>query len=71
VVPDSSVFTARKPIKMTYSYNKLSVSNLNIIRELSNMKSGYSRMHDVSMTKDRSLFKQYCSHMDMTIFENK
>jgi hypothetical protein len=34
VVPDSSVFTAIKPIKMTYSYNKLSVSNLNIIREL-------------------------------------
>jgi hypothetical protein len=39
VVPDSSVFTAKKPIKMTYSYNKLSVSNLNVIRELLNMKS--------------------------------
>jgi hypothetical protein len=57
VVPDSSVFTARKPIKMTYSYHKLSVSSLNIIRELLNMKTGYSRMDDVSMTKDRSLFK--------------
>jgi hypothetical protein len=28
MVPDSSVFAARKPIKMIYSYNKLSVSNL-------------------------------------------
>jgi hypothetical protein len=34
VVPDGSVFTATKPIKMTYSYNKLSVSNWNIIWEL-------------------------------------
>jgi hypothetical protein len=34
MIPDSSVFTAREPIKMTYSYNKLFVSNLNIIREL-------------------------------------
>jgi hypothetical protein len=32
-LPDSSVFIAIKPIKMTYSYNKLFVSNLNIIRE--------------------------------------
>jgi hypothetical protein len=32
------------------------------------MKSGYSRMHDVSMTKDRSLFKQHCSHVVMTDF---
>jgi hypothetical protein len=32
--PYSSVFTAMKPIKMTYSYNKLSVGNLSIIREL-------------------------------------
>jgi hypothetical protein len=67
MVPDSSVFTATKPIKMTYSYNKLSVSSLNIIRELQNMKkTGYSRMHDVSMTKDRSLFKQHCTHVVMT-----
>jgi hypothetical protein len=57
VVPHSSVFTAKKPIKMTYSYNKLSASSLNIIRELLNVKTGYSRMDDVSMTKDRSLFK--------------
>jgi hypothetical protein len=28
------VFTAIKPVRMTYSYNKLSVSNSNIIREL-------------------------------------
>jgi hypothetical protein len=34
VVPDSSVFTATNPIKTTYSYNKLSVGNLNIIWEL-------------------------------------
>jgi hypothetical protein len=34
MVRDSFVFTATKPIKMTYSYNKLSVSNLNIIWEL-------------------------------------
>jgi hypothetical protein len=34
VVPDSSVFMARKPIKMTYSYNKLLASNLNIIWKL-------------------------------------
>jgi hypothetical protein len=53
---------------MTYSYNKLSVNNLSIIRELSNMKPGYSQMHDVSMTKDWSLFKQHCSHMVMTDF---
>jgi hypothetical protein len=57
VVLDSSVFVARKPIKMTYSYNKLSISSSNIIRELLNMKTGYNRMDDVSMTKDRSLFK--------------
>jgi hypothetical protein len=68
VVPDSSVFTARKLIKMTRSYNKLSVSSLNIIRELKNMKTGYSRMHDISMMKDRSLFKQHCSHVVMTDF---
>jgi hypothetical protein len=34
VVPDSSVFMAKKPLKTTYSYNKISVGNLNIIREL-------------------------------------
>jgi hypothetical protein len=33
VVPESSVFTATKPIKTTYSYNKLSFGNLNIIRD--------------------------------------
>jgi hypothetical protein len=32
------------------------------------MKSGYSRMHDVSMTKYWSLFKQHCSHVVMTDF---
>jgi hypothetical protein len=35
------------------------------------MKPGYSRMHDVSMTKDRSLFKQYCSHVIMTDFRGE
>jgi hypothetical protein len=59
---------AKKPIKMTYSYNKLSVSGLNIIRELYNKEPGYSRMHDVSMTKDRSLFEQQFSHVTMTDF---
>jgi hypothetical protein len=28
VVPDSSIFTATKPGKMTYNYRKLSVSKL-------------------------------------------
>jgi hypothetical protein len=37
MVPDSSVFTARKPIEIIYSYNKLSISSSNIIRELLNM----------------------------------
>jgi hypothetical protein len=32
------------------------------------MKPGYSRMHDVSMTKDRSLFKHHYLHVDMTDF---
>jgi translation initiation factor 2B subunit (eIF-2B alpha/beta/delta family) len=63
VVPDSSIFTARKPIKMIYSYNKLSISSSNIIRELQNMKIGYSRMNDVSMTKDQSLLKERYSHV--------
>jgi hypothetical protein len=40
LVPDSSVFTATKPIKTTYSYNKLSVGKLNIIRELKTCKQG-------------------------------
>jgi hypothetical protein len=57
VVPDSSVFTAKKPIKMTYIYNKLSASSSNIIREALKHKTGYSQMDDVSMTKDQSLFK--------------
>jgi hypothetical protein len=30
------------------------------------MKTGYSRMHNVSMMKDRSLFKQHCTHVVMT-----
>jgi hypothetical protein len=34
VVPDSSIFTARKPCKMTYSYEKASASKLETIREL-------------------------------------
>jgi hypothetical protein len=34
VVPDGSIFTARKPCEMTYSYEKLSASKLETIREL-------------------------------------
>jgi hypothetical protein len=34
VVPDSSVFKATKPVRATYSYNKLSASNPNVIWEL-------------------------------------
>jgi hypothetical protein len=68
VVPDSSIFTARKPINMIYSYSKLSISSSNIIRELQNMKTGYSRMDDVSMSKDWSLFKERYSHVIMTDF---
>jgi hypothetical protein len=34
VVPDSSIFTAIKPHEMTYSYDKLSASKLETIREL-------------------------------------
>jgi hypothetical protein len=32
------------------------------------MKPGYSRMNDVSMTKDRSSFKQHCLNVAMTDF---
>jgi hypothetical protein len=53
---------------MTYSYDKLSASTSNIIRELLKHKTGYSRTDDVSMTKDRFLFKQRCSRMIMTDF---
>jgi hypothetical protein len=38
VVTDSSIFTARKPIKVIYSYNKLSINGSNSIRELLYMK---------------------------------
>jgi hypothetical protein len=33
------------------------------------MKPGYSQMHDVIMTKDRSLFKQYFTYVVMTDFK--
>jgi hypothetical protein len=33
------------------------------------MKPEYSQMHDVSMMKGRSLFKQHCSHMIMADFQ--
>jgi uncharacterized protein YigE (DUF2233 family) len=49
VVPDSSVFTAIKPVRTRYSYNKLSVNNSNIIREL--IKHVNRGMYDVSMMK--------------------
>jgi hypothetical protein len=32
------------------------------------MKTGYSRMDDVSMTKDRSLFKERYSHVTVNDF---
>jgi hypothetical protein len=35
------------------------------------MKPEYSRMHDVIMMKDRSLYKQHCMHMVTTDFEDK
>jgi hypothetical protein len=57
VVPDSSIFTARKPIKVIYSYNKLSINSSNSIRELLYMKTWNSRMDGVSMMIDQSLFK--------------
>jgi hypothetical protein len=38
VVPDSSIFAARKPSEMTYSYKELSASKLEIIRELQSAK---------------------------------
>jgi hypothetical protein len=38
VVPDSSIFTARKPCEMTYSYRKLSASKLETIWELQSVK---------------------------------
>jgi hypothetical protein len=39
VVPDSSIFTAGKPIKVIYSYNKLSINSSNSIREQLYMKT--------------------------------
>jgi hypothetical protein len=38
VVPDSSIFTAKKPSEMTYSYKELSASKLETIRELQSAK---------------------------------
>jgi hypothetical protein len=66
VVPDSSIFTARKPIKMIYSYNKLSISSLNSIREMLNMKTWNSRMDDVSMMKIGLCLNEHCLHMIIT-----
>jgi hypothetical protein len=34
VILDSSIFAARKPYEMTYSYEKLSANKLETIREL-------------------------------------
>jgi hypothetical protein len=39
VVPDSSIFTDKKSIKVIYSYNKLSINSSNSILELLNMKT--------------------------------
>jgi hypothetical protein len=38
VVPDSSIFTARKSSEVTYSYKELSASKLETIRELQSTK---------------------------------
>jgi hypothetical protein len=57
VVPDSSIFAARKPYKVTYSYEKLSVNRFERDSGSLEYKTEHSRMDDVSMTKDRSLFK--------------
>jgi hypothetical protein len=38
VVPGSSIFTARKPCDMTYSYEKLSANELETIQELQSAK---------------------------------
>jgi hypothetical protein len=39
VVPDSSIFAARKPDGMTHSYKELSANKLKAIRELMKEKS--------------------------------
>jgi hypothetical protein len=43
VVPDSSIFTARKPSEMTYSYGELSANKLEIIRELQSAKGNIAK----------------------------
>jgi hypothetical protein len=39
VVPDSSIFTAKKPNGITHSYKKLSADKLKAIRELIKRKA--------------------------------
>jgi hypothetical protein len=52
VVPGSSIFTARKPNEMTYSYKELSASKL---KPFGSFKV-QNVIGDVSMTIDQSLF---------------
>jgi hypothetical protein len=49
VVPDSSIFTAKKPSKMTHSYVELSVKEPQTFGPLQREKEN-CRMDDVSMT---------------------
>jgi hypothetical protein len=49
VVPDSSIFTAKKPSKMTYSYVELSVKESQPSGPLQRKKE-HCRMDDVSVT---------------------
>jgi hypothetical protein len=57
VVPDSSIFVARKPCEMTYSYEKLSANKLENHSGALKRKIEHSRTDDVSMMIDRSLFE--------------
>jgi hypothetical protein len=50
---------------MTYSYEKLSVNRLKTHSGTLKRETKHSRMDDVSMMKDLSLFKQHYSAMIM------
>jgi hypothetical protein len=50
VVPDSSIFTAKEPNGITYSYVKLSVKKPQPFGETAKGKKEHCRMDDVSVT---------------------
>jgi hypothetical protein len=52
-----------KPCEVTYSYEKLSVNRLKKHSGALKRETKHSRIDDVSMTRDRSLFKQRCSYI--------